>query len=238
MKLALDIILVAIIAIAIWGGYKKGVIMGIGGIIVLIVALVLGNTLSAAYSPEVVTAMRPFAGGYTDKLLGEAVYAELGIEDSEYSLEDLLKQKPELYLSASTRVMKELGLSDDAAETLAMEAVRYTNENGLSLSDGLTETVCAKVAYIIGFLLFFALSAIVLTVVGNITNLSFRIPYLGIGNEIGGALMGLAEGIILCMVFAWALRFMGIVFPDGLLQETHLVKIFMEKNLLATYLGI
>ena len=28
MKLALDIILVAIIAIAIWGGYKKGVIMG------------------------------------------------------------------------------------------------------------------------------------------------------------------------------------------------------------------
>ena len=238
MKLALDIILVAIIAIAIWGGYKKGVIMGIGGIIVLIIALVLGNTLSAAYSPEVVTAMRPFAAGYTDKLLGEAVYAELGIEDSEYSLEDLLKQNPELYLSASTRAMKELGLSDDAAEKLAMEAVRNTNENGLSLSDGLTETVCARVAYIMGFLLFFLLSAIVLTVVGNITNLSFRIPYLGIGNEIGGALMGLVEGIILCMVFAWALRFMGIVFPDGLLQETHLVKIFMEKNLLAAYLGI
>ena len=97
MKIALDLILVAVIAIAIWGGYKKGVIMGIGGIIVLIVAMVLGNALSSAYSQEVISAMRPFASGYTDKLLSESVYAELGVEESEYSVDDLLKQKGKYY---------------------------------------------------------------------------------------------------------------------------------------------
>ena len=238
MKIALDIILVAVIAIAIWGGYKKGVIMGIGGVIVLIAAMVLGNAFSNAYSPEVITAMRPFVSGYTDKLLDEGVYAELGVEGSDYSVDDLLKQKPELNVSASYRALKALGLSDDAAETVAMEAVKYSNENGIGLSEGLAETVCAKAAYVVGFLLFFLLAAIILTVVGNLTNLSFRIPYLGRGNEIGGAIMGVAEGIILCMVFAWALRFMGIVFPDGLLQETIVADFFMKNNLLASYLGI
>jgi len=134
--------------------------------------------------------------------------------------------------------MEELGLAPDAASTLAMEAVDFTNENGVTLSEGLTDTVCRKVAFAVGFLLFFLLSAIILTVIGNITNLSFRIPYLGRGNEIGGALMGLAEGIFLCMVFAWAFRFMGIIFPDGTLQETHVLSFFMNKNLLASYLGI
>ena len=238
MKIWLDIIVVAIIAIAVWSGYKKGVIMGIGGIIVLIIAIVVGNALSNAYSQEVVTAMRPFASGYTDKLLGESVYAELGIEDSEYSIEDLLKQKPELNLSAAKRAMLSLGLSEDAAEVVAMDAVKYTNENGVTLSEGLTETVCSKTAFAVGFLLFFLLTAIILTVIGNISNLSYRIPYIGIGNEIGGALCGIAEGLILCMVLAWALRFMGIVFPDGLLEETLLVEKLMDKNLIAAYLGI
>jgi len=238
MKIWLDIIVVAIIAIAVWSGYKKGVIMGIGGIIVLIIALVAGNALSNAYSQEVVTAMRPFASGYTDKLLSESVYAELGVKDSEYSIEDLLKQKPELNVSASKRAMLALGLSEDAAETVAMDAVKYTNQNGVTLSEGLTETVCSKVAFSVGFLLFFLLAAIILTVIGNISNLSYRIPYIGIGNEIGGALCGIVEGVILCMVFAWALRFMGIVFPDGVLQDTMLVEYFMNNNIIASYLGI
>jgi len=238
MKLALDLILAAIVAMAVWNGYKKGLIMGIGGIVVLVVSVIIGSTLSTAYSQEVITAMRPFASGYTERLLTQSVYDTLGIEESEYSVEDLLTQNPQLGEKAAVGALEELGLSGDVAAAMAGEAAAKAKAGSESLSDSLTDVVCARVAFAVAFLLFFLLSVIILTVIGNITNLSFRIPYLGIGNEIGGALCGLVEGILFCLVAAWALRFMGILFPDGVLQETAILSRLMENNPLADYLGI
>ena len=238
MKSLLDLALVAVIAISVWNGYKKGLIMGVGGILVLVISILVGNALSNAYSQEVITAMRPFASGYTDKLLTKSVYAALGVDDSEYSIADLLEQSPDLGQTASADALHSLGLSTDAAKDAAEEAVRYAAENDASLSDSLTEIVCSKVAFAAAFLLFFLLCAIVLTVLGNITNLSFRIPYLGSGNEVGGAVCGLIEGFLICLVIAWTLRFAGIIFPDGMLEGTWLLKFLMNHNMLAAYLGI
>jgi hypothetical protein len=165
--------------VAVWNGYKKGLIMGIGGIAVLVVSVSIGSTLSTAYSQEVITAMRPFAAGYTEKLLTDGVYETLGVEESEYSIEDLLAQNPRLGEQAARAALAELGLSDDPAEVMAAEAVEDAKTTGMALSDSLTEVVCSRVAFAAAFILFFLLSAIVLTVIGNITNLSFRIPYLG-----------------------------------------------------------
>lgn len=238
MKILLDLALVAVIAIAVWNGYKKGLIMGVGGILVLVISILVGNAFSNAYSQEVITAMRPFASGYTDKLLSESVYAVLGVEESSYSMEDLLAQTPDLGLKAATRALTELGLNDDAAAEMADEAVAGAAEDGTSLSDSLTEVVCSKIAFAVAFLLFFLLCAIVLTVIGNLTNLSFRIPYLGTGNEIGGAICGLVEGFLICLVLAWTLRFAGMLFPDGVLKGTWLLDFLMNHNMLASYLGI
>ena len=238
MKILLDLALVAVIAIAVWNGYKKGLIMGVGGILVLVISILVGNALSNAYSQEVITAMRPFASGYTDKLLTESVYAELGVEESSYSIEDLLDQNPDLGRKAAGRALNKLGLSGEAAESMADEAVDYAGKNDVQLVDGLTEVICSKVAFAVAFLLFFLLCAIVLTVIGNLTNLSFRIPYLGIGNEIGGAICGLIEGFLLCLVLAWTLRFAGILFPEGTLESTWLLHFLMNHNMLAAYLGI
>ncbi|MGI6028919.1 MAG: CvpA family protein [Candidatus Heteroscillospira sp.] len=238
MKILLDLMLVAIIAISVWSGYKKGLVMGIGGILVLVVSILVGNALSNAYSQEVVTAMRPFVGGYTDKLLSESVYAVMGVEESEYSIEDMLAQNPELGQRSAERALGELGLNSDAAQEMAAKAVEYSSANSTDLSDGLAEVVCRSLAFAGAFLLFFVLCAIVLTVIGNLTNLSFRVPYIGSGNELGGIICGLIEGIMLCLVLAWTLRFAGIVFPDGMLEKTWLLSFFMDHNMLASYLGI
>lgn len=238
MKMLLDLALVAILATAIWGGYKKGLVMGAGGILVLVISIIIGNALSNAYSQDVISAMRPFASGYTDKLLTEGVYTVLGVEDSEYSIEDIFEQNPSLKMSAVTTALGELGLHEDAAQQMATEAVEYSKVNDASISDSLTEVVCSRVAFAVAFLLFFLLAAIILTVIGNLTNLSFRIPYFGNGNEIGGAITGLVEGIIICLVIAWTLRFAGLVFPDGMLSDTWLLSIFMDHNMLSGFLGI
>lgn len=238
MRILLDLALIGIIILCVWNGYKKGLMMGIGGIVVILISVVVGGMLSNAYSQEVIPAMRPFASGYIDKLLTEGVYDSLGIEESEYSIDDLLKQNPSIARKATQHALSELGVYTESAELIADESIKYSVETGAKLTESVTEIVCRKVAFVVGFVLFFLLCLIILTVIGNVTNLSFRIPYFGVGNEIGGAVLGLVEGIIFCMIIAWTLRFAGIVFPDGLLDKLWLTSFFMDKNLLASYLGI
>ena len=50
----IDFVLVAIILICGWCGYKKGLIMGIGGIIAIILSLLAANLLAKSFSYELV----------------------------------------------------------------------------------------------------------------------------------------------------------------------------------------
>ena len=49
MKIILDIILLLIVAMCIWDGYKRGLIGGILGILAIIIALLGGNYLSSGW---------------------------------------------------------------------------------------------------------------------------------------------------------------------------------------------
>ena len=39
MKVLIDVVLLLSIALCVWGGYKKGLIMGIGGILAILIAV-------------------------------------------------------------------------------------------------------------------------------------------------------------------------------------------------------
>ena len=54
MTKLIDLLLIAVIIICAWAGYKKGMIMGIGSILVIVVSLYGGNLLSTAFSYEVI----------------------------------------------------------------------------------------------------------------------------------------------------------------------------------------
>ena len=50
MKLIIDIVLITIIALCTWGGYKKGLIGSIAALLVIVISLFSAKMLSAAYS--------------------------------------------------------------------------------------------------------------------------------------------------------------------------------------------
>ena len=79
---------------------------------------------------------------------------------------------------------------------------------------------------------------IALTVLGNIPNISFKIPNLDILNDVGGAVMGVAQGVCLLLVFSWAMKFTGLLIPQETVSETFLVPWFMDQTILVNYLGI
>ena len=53
-----------------------------------------------------------------------------------------------------------------------------------------------------------------------------------------GMVLGLLQGIGLCLIFGWALKFVGMLIPQETLSETFLVSWFMDQSVLVQYLGI
>ncbi len=237
MKLIIDLIFVAILIICGWAGYKKGIIMGIGGLAVIIVSLYGGHLLSTTFSYEVIPALKPFASGYLEARVETGLYDLLGYEpdengnyDVELSVNDLFEQNPELRVPAAKAAYKSLGVYDSTAERMAQEAVEYSEENNVALSTGVVQIFCERFTYYLGVILGFVLIAILLTVAGNLLNLSFKFPCLDIINEIGGTVIGVLTGVCFCALLAWAFRFTGKLFSEDTLESTKLASWFLEKD--------
>lgn len=237
----IDIVLLAILVICGWSGYKKGIIMGIGGILVIIVSVFGANLLSNTFSYEVTPVMQPFASGYIESKLNEdetGILAELGLDNSTFSLSDLLIQDPSLESEISQRTFRFFGFSEEVAAELTDEVIANSDETGDDLITSISEILCARVAFVLCFLLAFALIAILLTVIGNIPNLSFKFPVANIINDIGGLLLGLVTGLLFCSLVTWVFKYTGLIIKEDVLAETWLASRLIEKDLLTQYIGL
>lgn len=209
MRTVIDLVLLAIIIISIWSGYKKGFIMGIAGLVAIIVSLYAASLVSSAFSYEVVPAMRPFASGYVESQMQEKVLEDMGIADTELSYEDILADDPELRHEFCATCFKTFGIYEDAAEQMATEAETYADEQGSTIEEAIVETLCTRSPTSQGVVLLFLIFLITLLTIGNIPNLSFRIPNADILNDAGGAVMGLVNGMTYCVLLCWGAALYG-----------------------------
>lgn len=241
MKLAIDILILIILIHGAWSGYKKGLIMGVAGALVLMVAVYGANLLSSTFAYDVVPALKPFAGGYVEGQIDAegGVLETLEWENEEnYSLEDLLAQHEDEKDEFAAVCYESLGIAPAAAAVMAESAVEMAEEEDLPLVDAVTNELCRRVSYVGCFILAFLMIAIVLTVVINLPNLSYKIPHLDLVNDIAGTLIGIATAAAYAAVLVWALKFLGMIIGEGILAESTLGGWFLEKDFLAKFLGI
>lgn len=238
MKTVIDLILLAIIAASIWAGYKKGLIMGIGGMIAIIISLYGACLLSTAFSYELVPAARPFASGYVERQMKTTVLEKLGLQDTELSLEDILASEEKIKEQFCYECFSSVGIYDDAARQMGREAEAYAAENGTDIEAAVVEVLCSRITFVAGIALCFLLLFIVLTALGNIPNLTFKIPNMDTLNDVGGAIMGLVKGMTLCVLLCWALRFTGLVIGMNTLEHTILARFFVKINFVKLGIGI
>jgi uncharacterized membrane protein required for colicin V production len=93
-------------------------------------------------------------------------------------------------------------------------------------------------AYLILFLLGFALILIAWKLISHALDLVARLPGLHFLNKTCGALFGLVQACVLLFVAAWLLQFFGHVLPESLVNQTHLLKFFMTTNPLSLLSGL
>ena len=238
MRAVIDLVLLAIIIISIWSGYKKGLIMGIAALLAAIISLYGASLVSQAYSYEVVPVLRPFVSGYIQNRMENEVLEDLGIDDTSLSVEDVLSGDPSLRHDFCAACYSSTGIYADAADQMATEAEEYAAANGATIQESVVEVFCIRAAYVAGVALVFIVFLIALTALGNIPNLSFKIPNMDTLNDAGGAVMGLVNGMVYCILLCWALRFLGLVIGRDTLENTILAKFFISIDFITSGVGI
>ncbi len=228
IRLVIDVILLVIIAMCTWGGYRKGLVGGVASILAVIIALFGGSLLSSAYAHEVVPALEPFVDGFIDsQTTREEVLSEMGYGSTDLSLEDILSRDSSLRYDYAYDCLLLVGFYPDRAQELADTAVKYADENSVDMTKAVVSTLCDTISYVGGLLLAFLMILILLVAVANVVNLSFRLPNMETLDELGGAGLGFVQGFLFCVLLCWALSFFGIVLGKDTLAETTLGRFFL-----------
>ena len=239
MNLALYIAFGVIILIAIWSGYKHGLILSVAHLAAIVASLYLAALLSGAFSNEIVSGMRPFAEGYLDHQVATEVMPKMGLGgDTNLSVADTLEQQPEKAYDFCFATYRAAGIAEKPAQQMAREAQSYAASQHTSISDGLVQVFCARIAYVAGTALAFILILVLLLAVGNLPNLTFRLPEHEKLDDIGGALVGFLNGAAYCTLLCWLLQFAGALIGRDTLQSNIVANILLKLNVLTIGVGI
>jgi hypothetical protein len=121
---------------------------------------------------------------------------------------------------------------------MSLKAQEYAEEQDIGIVNAMVDVLCRDISYAAGFTLAFLLILIILTVIGNIPNLSFKIPNLDMVNDIGGIVFGIATAFAFCAVLVWVLKFCGMLIDEDTIMETGFASWFVKRDFLARVLGI
>ena len=228
MRFLIDIALLVMISICTWGGYKKGLIGGVAGILAIVVALLGGSLLSSTYAHELTPALEPFVNGYVDSQTNrEKALEKMGYGESDLSLNDILAQDPSLRYDYAYESIRSMGFYRDRAEELSVKAVAYAQENHTDMTGAVVAVLCETITYVGGLALAFLMLLILITALANMGNLSFRLPNMENLDEIGGTALGFLKGFILCVLLCWLLSYFGILIGRDTLAQTTLARFFL-----------
>ncbi len=241
MHILIDLVLIAIVAFSAWKGYRKGLILGVSGIIALIIAFFGARCVSNNYSQEFVSMLEPFVSGVVDSSLDKSDdnlledYEENTLEGETAQTAAPAKNQSEEY-SVTYETLKTLGILRNSADSLTQEITDTVKSAGKTIRAAIVSTLSEKITYVITFALVFIMIVIVFTVLANIINLAFKLPGLDLLNGAGGLIFGLIKGMIFVYLIAWILSYLGVFIGKNLVDDTFFLRFLMDHNLLVDIL--
>ncbi len=213
MTILIDVLLVCIIAIAAYIGYRKGIVKMLLSFLVIILALTFAWGLSA-----------PLAnGGYS--LLFEQSVSDTVDAALENTTQDAVDTAVE-NLFDSNSVLGGVGALVGFDTQSVVDSV--TGDSLEKVATTLKEDVIKPPAVLllrcIAFLILFILLWIVFSLVAKALNKTAKLPMIKGVNALAGGFVGLIIGVVLCFAFSALLGVVTKINPNGIMGITQITK--------------
>ena len=226
--LAIDVAIIAIIVFCGWRGYRNGLIRGVFGVVTLIVALIIGSIVAAAYAEEVTGVLKPFVGGIVDSAIADMLEEDAKFEplDHDNDTEDF---------RTAYNALRQIGLPKSAAISIAEQAA--DNDSQGFLSEFVSDKLSLALAYVALFGIAFLLIAIIFAVIGNLISFVFSLPGLKLIDTVAGVAFGIIKGVLIVLAITTVVRYYGVL-ASSTLEETTVLNYFVNHNMISNMLGI
>lgn len=247
MHILIDLLILLLIGLTAWRGWKKGVIVGLCGLLALVISIYGAHIVATAYYTEYTQILDPFISGYMDtsttlvtqdtqdETAGDAAQDDENETKPYVILTD--EEKKDVY-SVTYAAMRQCGVANRAAEKIAAEfAGQYTTVDN-TLVDAMGEYLTGRITYMILFAVGFILIMTLFTILENVLNLTFAMPGIEKVNRGLGAAVGAIRAICLLLVVCCVCRYLGLFLGNDRISATWIFEGMINSNLIANILGV
>jgi len=228
MSFLLDLLILLIIGFSVWQGYRKGLILTVAGIIIILISAWAAGRIAKQYSVPFADKIQPMLGWVADDAIDEVARGKGPLAE--------ITDKRQL-ASIATSALDKLGLSFVNKDNLVNNVFDNMAEKERTFREAVSYTFLCAVSSMILCVFGFVVIMILLTLLIHFVAAVFKLPALKQLDRIGGAALGFIYAILMLTVLGWALKYTGMFMPQELIDKTVFLKLFRKSNLLTGLLG-
>ena len=224
--LVFDLLIGAVLLIALARGYSRGFVLTLCGFLAVFVAFIGASVLSNALAepvakviePIVVSRIHDTVSNYHDRSAAEHTAQEESDWLDQLPLEEVLEP------------LRESQFFQSIAETFQRAVDNGTAGIAAHAVQALAHFAAVQIARTVLFALCFAAVLLAWTLLSRALDLVARLPVLNALNRWGGGAVGLCRGALLVLIALWLFR--GRI-PPGAEEHTFLLPLFLRFDPLA-----
>ena len=194
MSAVLDIIIICVIILCIYTGYKKGLVKTVMSLLSFVIAYIAARM----FSPPISSWLYPnwikpnFVSGVEDKISGF-------LSGNNTNLAALVKDPPDALSELFKKYGVDLNLQNESSR---ISEIAENGAEGISdVATNLVETVAKGISDFIAFAAVFIVALILLKIITSLINKAVKLPGLNLINRIGGTIVGGFYGFALSYIF-------------------------------------
>lgn len=204
--LILDVLIVAIIALFAFLGWRKGLVLTLCGLLAVFVAFAAAAFVSDRFSGSVAGILQPAIHNQIEQALNALHSLPQQTSPEEASLNQVME--------ALSRSQLFSGLQEAVTDAIHDGLVKVTSTAAAAIASYLALQLARAGLF---FLTFF-LVLLVWTLLSHALDLACRLPVLHTFNEAGGLIIGLIKGGLIALAVAWLLSTAGFAPPEAVDQ--------------------
>ncbi len=211
----IDIVIAVVLIAFTAAGWKHGLIRTLVGLAAMVLAVGLSSQIARAAAPEIVDRyLRPATYAAIEERAQELAKGEeaSSVEDLRQDLNQVLDAIPNDFIREKAQDALD-GLLPQG-EPLGGALLAPLEELGRDMADRVLDTLVQDVLRSILCAALFVILSTVFRIVARTLRIVEKLPGVRQLNELGGALAGLAKGLVLVCLALWVLCHIGVITPE------------------------